>query len=141
MARTLWDKGGASDAEMMRYTARDDWRLDQRLLPYDLIATRAHVRGLARIGVVAAGELAAIEREIAELERRTAAGEMLLTEADEDCHSAIEAALVAALGEPGKKVHTGRSRNDQVLVALRLYEKDALAALAEAARAGAGALL
>ncbi len=141
MARTLWDKGGASDAEMMRYTARDDWRLDQRLLPYDLVATRAHVRGLARIGVIAPAELDALEKELGELERRAAAGELQLGEADEDCHSAIEAALVAALGEPGKKVHTGRSRNDQVLVALRLYQKDALAALAEAGRAGAAALL
>ena len=52
--KTLWDKGGASDAEMMRYTARDDWRLDQRLLPHDLRATRAHVRGLSRIDVLTA---------------------------------------------------------------------------------------
>ncbi|MBM4359888.1 MAG: argininosuccinate lyase [Deltaproteobacteria bacterium] len=141
MSGKLWDKGGVSDAEMMRYTARDDWQLDQALLPHDLRATRAHVRGLARVGVVANEELAALEAGLDELDARAASGEFRVTPADEDCHSAIEAALVAKLGEAGKKVHTGRSRNDQVLVALRLYEKDALARLAEATRQGAVALL
>lgn len=141
MAGNLWDKGGASDTEMMRYTARDDWQLDQRLLPYDLRATRAHIRGLARVGLLDATELTALEGGIDELERHEASGDFRVTPADEDCHSAIEAALVAKLGESGKKVHTGRSRNDQVLVALRLYEKSALANLAAATQAGALALL
>jgi argininosuccinate lyase len=141
MSGKLWDKGGVSDAEMMRYTARDDWRLDQALLPFDLRATRAHVRGLARIGVVTSEELATLEAGLDELVLRHESGDFQVTPADEDCHSAIEAALVARLGEAGKKVHTGRSRNDQVLVALRLYEKDALAALIEATDAGARALL
>lgn len=139
--KTLWDKGGASDAEMMRYTARDDWRLDQRLLPHDLRATRAHVRGLSRIDVLTADELTAMEKALDALDARVAAGELVLTEADEDGHSAIEAALIEALGDVGKKVHTGRSRNDQVLVALRLYEKEALDALAVATREAALALL
>jgi argininosuccinate lyase len=137
----LWDKGGASDAEMMRYTARDDWRLDQRLLAYDLRATLAHVRGLGRIGVLSGDELAQLERELLALTQRNERGDLRLTEADEDGHSAIEAALVEALGDAGKKVHTGRSRNDQVLVALRLYERDALDELAELARRGALSLL
>jgi argininosuccinate lyase len=141
MAKTLWDKGGSSDSEMMRYTARDDWQLDRRLLPHDLHATRAHVRGLARIQVLSQDELALLEGALDKLIERCAAGTFTVGEADEDCHSAIEAALVAELGEVGKKVHTGRSRNDQVLVALRLYEKEALAALADAGRRGAGALL
>ncbi|MEQ9321255.1 MAG: argininosuccinate lyase, partial [Polyangiaceae bacterium] len=89
--KTLWDKGGASDAEMMRYTARDDWRLDQRLLPHDLRATRAHVRGLSRIDVLTADELTAMEKALDALDARVAAGELVLTEADEDGHSAIEA--------------------------------------------------
>ncbi|HHH28962.1 MAG TPA: argininosuccinate lyase [Polyangiaceae bacterium] len=137
----MWDKGGASDAEMMRYTARDDWRLDQRLLPHDLRATRAHVRGLRRIDVLTDDELAAMEKALDELEDDVTDGKLLLTEADEDGHSAIEAALVAKLGDVGKKVHTGRSRNDQVLVALRLYEKEAIDALSEATREAALALL
>ena len=129
MSRPLWDKGNASDEQMMRYTARDDFVLDQRLLRHDLKATAAHVRGLQRIGVLTLEEVAAMENALETLDQRCRDGQFQLTEADEDGHSAIEAALVEALGETGKKVHTGRSRNDQVLVALRLYEKEALDAI------------
>jgi argininosuccinate lyase len=141
MSGRLWDKGGVTDAEMMRYTARDDWRLDERLLAYDLTATLAHVRGLARIGVLGEDELARMETALAELRARAERGELRLGPEHEDGHSAIEALLVERLGDLGKKVHTGRSRNDQVLTALRLYERDALDHVAEAARAGALALL
>lgn len=141
MSARLWDKGGAPDAEMMRYTARDDWRLDQRLLAYDLRATLAHVRGLRRIAVLSEEEREVLERELSALYAKNEQGELNLTDADEDGHSAIEAALVAALGDAGKKVHTGRSRNDQVLVAMRLYERDALDDLADSARSGAMELL
>ncbi|WP_437758066.1 argininosuccinate lyase [Sorangium sp. So ce1389] len=141
MSVRLWDKGGATDAQMLRYTSRDDWQLDQRLLAYDLRATIAHVRGLARIGVLSAEERDALVRELEVLAKQNEAGELRLTEDDEDGHSAIEAALVARIGDAGKKVHTGRSRNDQVLVAMRLYERDALDELAEHATAGARALL
>ncbi len=139
--RLIWDKGGVTDAEMMRYTARDDWRLDQRLLAYDVAATRAHVNGLCRIGVLAADEGARMVSALDALAAEVRRGDLVLTEADEDGHSAIEARLIALLGDTGKKVHTGRSRNDQVLVALRLYERDAVDALAEATRAAALALL
>ncbi|WP_437816900.1 argininosuccinate lyase [Sorangium sp. So ce1078] len=141
MSVRLWDKGGATDAQMLRYTSRDDWQLDQRLLAYDLRATIAHVRGLARIGVLSETERDALVRELEVLAAQNEAGELRLTEDDEDGHSAIEAALVARIGDAGKKVHTGRSRNDQVLVAMRLYERDALDELAERATAGARALL
>ncbi|KYF56040.1 argininosuccinate lyase, partial [Sorangium cellulosum] len=141
MSVRLWDKGGATDAQMLRYTSRDDWQLDQRLLAYDLRATIAHVRGLGRIGVLSEAERDALVRELEVLAAQNEAGELRLTEDDEDGHSAIEAALVARIGDAGKKVHTGRSRNDQVLVAMRLYERDALDELAEHAAAGARALL
>ncbi|MSP25590.1 MAG: argininosuccinate lyase [Myxococcales bacterium] len=141
MSRPLWDKGGVSDAEMMRYTARDDWQLDQRLLRYDLLATAAHVRGLGRIGVLTADEVDRMTGAIDALSEECARGELVLTIADEDGHSAIEARLTQSLGELGKKIHTGRSRNDQVLVALRLYERDATLGLCAAATEGAHALL
>lgn len=141
MSARLWDKGGAPDVEVLRYTARDDWRLDQRLLAHDLRASIAHVRGLARIGVLAEGERDALVRELEALAAEDKAGALRLTEEDEDGHSAIEAALVARLGETGKKVHTGRSRNDQVLVAMRLYERDALDDLIALSGAGGRALL
>jgi argininosuccinate lyase len=138
---TIWNKGGVTNAEMMRYTARDDWQLDQRLLGHDVRATLAHVRGLARIDVLNDTELSQMEEALAALTASIERGELELTEADEDCHSAIESKLVEALGDTGKKVHTGRSRNDQVLVALRLYERDAIDAMIVAAREAALALL
>ncbi len=134
MSERLWDKGGASDAAMMRYTARDDWQLDQPLLIHDLRATAAHVHGLGRIGVLDAEESKILDEAIKALMDRCGRGELTLSADDEDCHSAIEAALIEAVGELGKKVHTGRSRNDQVLVALRLYERDAIDSIVAAAR-------
>ena len=141
MSKRLWDKGGVTDAEMMSYTARDDWQLDQRLLVYDLRATTAHVGGLHRIGAVDDGERDALVKALEELTAELAAGQLKLSPDDEDGHSAIEGRLIEQLGDVGKKVHTGRSRNDQVLVALRLYERDALDELATAARQAALALL
>jgi argininosuccinate lyase len=126
---------------MMRYTARDDWKLDQRLLVHDLAASRAHVRGLGRIGALTDDEVGALEGAIDALSQLAARGELSITPEDEDGHTAIENALVETLGELGKKVHLGRSRNDQVLVALRLYERDALDELMAAARDGATAML
>jgi len=137
----LWDKGGAVDGQILRYTARDDWQLDQRLLAYDIRASVAHVRGLSRIGVLTGEERDALVRELEALAARNEGGELRLGEQDEDGHTAIEAALVARLGDVGKKVHTGRSRNDQVLVAMRLYERDALDELLGLTRAGGRALL
>ncbi|MCA9625151.1 MAG: argininosuccinate lyase [Myxococcales bacterium] len=141
MTKPLWDKGGESDAAMMRYTARDDWQLDQRLLIHDLRATLAHVRGLSRIDLLSADELSRMEAAIAELVEREERGELIVTRDYEDGHSFIEAELVAKLGDLGKKVHTGRSRNDQVLVALRLYERDAVDALTAATKQAALVLL
>lgn len=141
MTKRLWDKGGAADAAMLRYTSRDDWKLDQRLLAYDLVATRAHVEGLFRIGILSADERSSMTNAIDELVQQNDAGKLVLTEADEDGHTAIESALVAKLGDVGKKVHTGRSRNDQVLVAVRLYERDALDELDELCLDAAGSLL
>ncbi len=141
MTKRLWDKGGAPDAAMLRYTSRDDWKLDQRLLAYDLIATRAHVEGLHRIGILSADERSVMTNALEELVKKNDAGDLMLTEADEDGHTAIEAALITKLGDVGKKVHTGRSRNDQVLVALRLYERDAIDELDELCLDAAAALL
>lgn len=141
MAGTLWDKGGVSDAEMMRYTARDDHKLDQRILAFDIRATAAHVRGLGRIGVLSGEEVEQLTSALAVLAAEEETGRFVLTERDEDGHTAIEMRLQERLGDIGKKVHTGRSRNDQVLVAMRLYERDALGRLGAFAADGASALL
>ena len=141
MSRRLWDKGDSIAVAMLRYTARDDWQLDQRLLAHDVRASAAHVRGLERIGVLSGAERDALVVALDELAGQVRNGSFTLSPDDEDGHSAIEAFLVERLGDPGKKVHTGRSRNDQVLVALRLYERESIDAIAEAAQAGARRLL
>lgn len=128
MTRPLWDKGQAEvDAAAQRFCAGDDVLLDRALFVHDLRASRAHVAGLARIGALQADEAAALIAGMRELEALFIAGAFVLDERFEDGHSAIEHWLGARLGEVGRKVHTGRSRNDQVLVAMRLYLREALA--------------
>ncbi len=135
----LWDKGVATDADILAYTARDDHELDAWLLPFDLAASKAHVRGLARVGAVGGDDARRIVEALEGLERELAAGTFRIDPAMEDGHTAIEAALVARLGDAGKRVHLGRSRNDQVLVATRLFTRAALRELARLASEGARA--
>jgi argininosuccinate lyase len=142
VAGVIWDKSGAAvDARIQRFLAGDDVIFDRQLFAFDLVASRAHVRGLGRIGVLAPSEVEALVRELDALGEAFAAGTFVLDERYEDGHSAIEAHLVERLGDAGKKVHTGRSRNDQVLVATRLYLKDACARLESASSACAAAFL
>ncbi len=133
MSEPVWAKGAGSvpDNEMMRFMAGDDVVLDRELIGYDITATLAHVRGLERIGLLSGDETGAIERALDELRARLGDGRFTLDDRYEDGHSAIEAFLVDRLGEAGKRVHLGRSRNDQVLVATRLYTIEALHRLAE----------
>lgn len=137
----LWAKGGLTDAAMLAYTARDDWRLDQALLAHDLRASKAHVRGLGRVGALREADAAALVGALEELEVELAEGRFILDDQVEDGHTAIELELVRRLGDVGKRVHLGRSRNDQVLVAMRLYERERLATLARLAATGGAAFL
>lgn len=128
MSQLLWQKPGVKvDARIQRFLAGEDVILDREFLRYDIRASRAHAQGLQRIGLLTDAELAGIERELAALDAAIVAGEFVLDERFEDCHSAIEAWLIERLGDAGKKIHTGRSRNDQILVATRLWLKDQLA--------------
>jgi len=138
----LWDKPGvATDARVMEFLAGDDVVLDRTLLPYDAAATAAHARGLARIGVLSPEDAESIARELDALARDFARGDFVLDARYEDGHTAIEARLTERLGDLGRRVHAGRSRNDQVQTALRLYMKDALARLGAACvRAGEACL-
>lgn len=123
----LWAKPGASiSADSMAFMSRDDVLLDRELFPFDILATRAHVKGLASIGLIEEADASRINTALVELDRLFASGAFVLDERYEDGHSAIESFLVDKLGEAGKRVHLGRSRNDQVAVALRLYMKDVL---------------
>ncbi len=128
MSQLLWQKPGVKvDARIQRFLAGEDVILDREFLRYDIRASRAHAQGLQRIGLLTDAELAGIERELVALDAAVVAGEFVLDERFEDCHSAIEAWLIERLGDAGKKIHTGRSRNDQILVATRLWLKDQLA--------------
>ena len=136
MTQPLWQKSGIQiDAKIMRFLAGDDVVLDREFFLHDITASKAHVEGLANIGVVSAEEAAALKRELDILAEDFGAGRFVLDERYEDGHSAIEARLTERLGDAGRRVHTGRSRNDQILVATRLWLKDQLAALERHCRA------
>lgn len=139
MSDLLWQKEGTrTDERIMRFLAGDDVILDREFLPHDIAASKAHVEGLARIGIVSDAEARAIAHELGALADDFRNGRFVLDERYEDGHSAIEARLTERLGDAGRKVHTGRSRNDQILVATRLWLKaklaDALSHCVDAAR-------
>ena len=130
MSTPIWDKGTATAEDWVtRFTVGDDYEWDRRLLPYDVAATRAHAWGLRQIDVLSAEEWAAAQDALDALLAAFEAGEVTVTPEDEDSHTVIERFLTEEAGDVGRKLHTGRSRNDQVLAALRLYFQDALADL------------
>jgi len=137
----LWQKDYALDALIEKFTIGEDWKLDERLLISDCLSSIAHARMLKKIGLLQEDELAQLERELRQLVREIEAGNFGIRFEDEDGHTAIENYLVEKLGETGKKIHTGRSRNDQVIVALRLWSRGAALRLLEAGTAAARAFL
>lgn len=142
MSGLLWQKDGvAVDPKIMAFLAGDDVVLDREFFLHDIAASGAHVDGLANIGIVTRDDAAAIRRELDTLADDFRAGRFVLDERFEDGHSAIEARLVERLGDAGKRVHTGRSRNDQILVATRLWLREKLDAVAEVCRRTAGICL
>jgi argininosuccinate lyase len=136
----LWDKGVPLDQRVLRYTAGEDHALDNRLVAYDVRASIAHAEMLHAQGLLAAEDLAAIKRGLSDIGAEHARGEWRVQLEHEDGQTALENLLVARIGEAGKRVHLGRSRNDQVLTALRLYLKDAVAELEAGVTAVAQAL-
>jgi len=139
----LWQEAGgaAIDEAITAFTAGEDIDWDRRLFPFDIRATAAHVRGLARIGILDESEAGRLCDLLDELRAEFEAGRFVLDERFEDGHSAIELYLSERAGPVGAKVHTGRSRNDQVAVATRLYLKDRLAGLTAVCARIAGACL
>ena len=136
----LWDKGSTLDERVLRYTAGEDHALDNRLVAYDVVASVAHAEMLHAQGLLAADDLAAITRALNEIAAEHSRGEWRVQLEHEDGQTALENLLVARIGEAGKRVHLGRSRNDQVLTALRLYLKDAVTGLEAGVTAVATAL-
>lgn len=130
MTVPLWQKSDSRiDERIMKFLAGDDVLLDREFFLHDIAASKAHVEGLARIGVVSGGECAAMTCELDVLATDFRDGTFVLDDRYEDGHSAIEARLTERLGDAGRRVHTGRSRNDQILVATRLWLKEQLAML------------
>ncbi len=133
MSNLLWqsENSEAVDEVLMSFMAGEDVVLDRVLLPFDIQATAAHVAGLQRIGILSEEEAGILCSGLDRLSRAFAAGEFVLDDRFEDGHSAIEHYLTEHAGELGGKVHTGRSRNDQVLVASRLFLKHCLLSVAK----------
>ena len=136
----LWDNGAPLDERVLAFTAGDDHGLDERLVAYDVRASIAHAEGLHAAGVLSAADLATLGAALTELAASHARGEWRIALADEDGQTALESRLTARGGEVGGRIHLGRSRNDQVLAALRLYLRDTVELLRLSAEAVARAL-
>jgi argininosuccinate lyase len=136
----LWDKGTSLDARVLEYTAGDDQALDNRLVAYDIRASIAHAEMLGEQNLLSPTDLQAIREALTAIGAEHAEGKWRISLEQEDCQTAIENLLTARLGAAGGRLHAGRSRNDQVLAALRLYMRDAAQALKDGALAVADAL-
>ncbi|MFW5826032.1 MAG: argininosuccinate lyase [bacterium] len=141
----LWDKGYSLDRLIERFTVGDDYLLDRRLIAADAVASVAHARMLDSVGLLSDGDLPALELELRTIAREAVEQGCEIRRDQEDSHTFIEERLVERLGEAGKRIHTGRSRNDQVLASTRLFARegvlvvrrelaDTVAALLELAR-------
>ncbi|MDO6491807.1 MULTISPECIES: argininosuccinate lyase [unclassified Cellulophaga] len=122
----LWDKGFSTDKKIDHFTVGNDRELDLLLAKYDVIASKAHAKMLGKIGLITAQEAESLVKELNEIAKTIEKGTFVIEDSFEDMHSKIEFILTEKLGDTGKKIHTARSRNDQVLVAMHLYLKDEL---------------
>ena len=122
----LWNKGFEPDKAIEEYTVGNDRLLDLRLAQYDIEGSMAHIKMLETIGLLEKSELEVLLGALAELLEEAKRGEFVIEEGVEDVHSQVELMLTRRLGDVGKKIHSGRSRNDQVLVDLKLFMRDEL---------------
>lgn len=140
----LWEttiNGSATSKKVEALTVGNDYLLDMHLVPFDVKASIAHAQGLHLIEILSKEEFEKIKMCLNQLLDEYESGEFVIDQHQEDCHTAIEEYLIFHLGDIGKKMHTGRSRNDQVLTALRLYEIDQIQCVSENAIAVAKKLL
>ncbi|MDY5632011.1 MAG: argininosuccinate lyase [Bacteroidaceae bacterium] len=122
----LWDKGFEINAEIERYTVGRDRELDLLLAPYDVLGSMAHITMLESIGLIAHDELPLLLGELRKIYAGTQDGTFVIEPESEDVHSQVELMLTRSLGDMGKKIHSGRSRNDQVLLDLKLFTRHEL---------------
>lgn len=130
----LWEKNVQVTDEIDRFTVGHDRELDRYLAKYDVLGSMAHVTMLHHIGLIADEELPLLLAELKQIYQRAATGDFVIEDDIEDVHSQVELMLTRRLGDMGKKIHSGRSRNDQVLLDLKLFARDKLREVAEALR-------
>ena len=127
----MWNKGFEPDKMIEEFTVGADRQLDLQLARYDVEGSMAHIRMLESIGLLTAEELEVLLAALADIAASIERGEFVIEEGVEDVHSQVETLLTRRLGDIGKKIHSGRSRNDQVLVDLKLFMRDRMRMLAE----------
>lgn len=132
MAKQLWNKGFEPDRQIEDFTVGADRELDLRLAAYDVEGSKAHIKMLTKIGLLTQNELDRLLPALDEIAATIERGEFKIDDGVEDVHSQVELMLTERLGDIGKKIHSGRSRNDQVLVDLKLFFRDELKHIAEA---------
>ena len=130
----LWEKSVHVTEEIDRFTVGHDRELDLYLAKYDVLGSMAHVTMLHSIGLIADEELPVLLRELRAIYQMAESGDFVIEDGIEDVHSQVELMLTRKLGDMGKKIHSGRSRNDQVLVDLKLFTRDKIREVAEAVR-------
>ena len=131
MASKLWEKNYEVNREIERFTVGRDREMDLFLAPYDVLGSIAHITMLESIGLLTSDELKLLLRELKDIHALCERGEFVIEEGVEDVHSQVELMLTRRLGDMGKKIHSGRSRNDQVLVDLKLFTRQQLKDIAE----------
>ena len=134
MSNKLWEKNYEVNAEIERFTVGKDREMDLYLAKYDVLGSMAHITMLASIGLLEKEELPQLLHELREIYRQAARGEFVIEDGVEDVHSQVELLLTRKLGDMGKKIHSGRSRNDQVLVDLKLFTRHELREVVDAVK-------
>ncbi len=134
MANKLWEKNFEVNKEIERFTVGRDRELDLYLAKYDVLGSMAHITMLESIGLIGSDELPVLLRELRSIYAMCERGEFVIEDGIEDVHSQVELLLTRRLGDMGKKIHSGRSRNDQVLVDLKLFTRRQLMDIAEAVK-------
>lgn len=132
MATKLWDKGKATNAEIEKFTVGKDREMDLYLAECDVLGSMAHITMLESIGLIAKDELPVLLAELKNIYLAAHRGEFVIEEGIEDVHSQVELMLTRKLGDLGKKIHSGRSRNDQVLVDMKLWTREQIKSVVEA---------
>jgi len=128
----LWDKGYQLDPDIEAFTVGEDYLLDRKLVEADVLGSIAHAKMLSRIGILTDEEFSGLKAGLAEILELHQAGRFEIKRADEDVHTAVENYLTGRLGELGKKLHTARSRNDQVATDVRIFARDRLLGIKKA---------